>query len=115
MDDAIRYRLLKILNENPALSQRQLAKELGISLGGTNYCLGALIDKGLVKASNFKNSQNKSAYIYKLTPKGIEEKARVTLRFLRRKQQEYEDLKAQLEELEMEAGELQLQRTSRES
>lgn len=107
MDDAIRYRLLKTLNENPALTQRQLAKELGISLGRTNFCLRALIDKGLVKAGNFKNSQNKPAYIYKLTPKGIEDKARVTYRFLRRKQREYEEIKTQLEELEREAAELQ--------
>jgi EPS-associated MarR family transcriptional regulator len=88
------------------MNQRQLASELGISLGKINYCLKALIDKGLVKASNFRRNTNKEAYVYLLTSKGIEEKARVTLRFLRRKQEEYEALQIELEELRQEASKL---------
>jgi len=99
MDDGISYRLLKTLHENPSLSQRELAREMGISLGKANYCLRALTSKGLLKAENFRNSQNKSAYLYKLTPKGIEEKARVTYRFLKRKLREHEELKQEIEEL----------------
>ncbi len=72
------------------------------------------MDKGFIKAINFKNSRKKSAYLYKLTPTGLKEKAKVTYRFLRRKEKEYDELKAQLEELEREAKELRLQRTSRE-
>jgi len=106
MDDSLRYSLLKLLAENPHLSQRELAKELGISLGMTNYCLRALIDKGLVKAGNFKNSRSKAAYLYKLTPKGIEEKARVTYRFLKQKQREYEELKQEIERLRQEVEDL---------
>jgi len=102
MDDPTNYHLLKTLESNPELTQRDLAKELGFSLGKTNYCLRALMDKGLVKASNFRNSQNKTAYIYKLTPQGIDEKARVTYRFLKRKQREYEELKQEIEELRQE-------------
>ena len=104
MDDSTNYHLLKTLEANPEITQRDLAKEMGISLGKTNYCLRALIDKGLVKTSNFKNSSNRSAYLYKLTPKGIEEKARVTYRFLKRKQREYEQLKAEIEELKRECS-----------
>jgi EPS-associated MarR family transcriptional regulator len=102
MDDPTNYHLLKTLESNPELTQRDLAKELGFSLGKTNYCLRALMDKGLVKASNFRNSRNKTAYIYTLTPQGIEEKARVTYRFLKRKQREYEELKREIEELAQE-------------
>ena len=97
------YRVLKALQSNPQLSQRELAQQLGISLGKTNYCLKALIDKGWIKARNFKNSQNKLAYAYLLTPKGIEEKARLTLNFLERKRQEYETLKQEIEALTKEA------------
>ena len=97
------YHVLKALEANPNLSQRELAKQLGISLGKTNYCLKALVDKGWVKAKNFKNSQNKLAYAYLLTPKGIDEKARLTLSFLERKRQEYEALKKEIEALAKEA------------
>jgi EPS-associated MarR family transcriptional regulator len=104
LDDESRYRILKILQADPQASQRKLADQLGISLGRVNYCLNALIDKGLVKANNFRNSTNKRAYLYLLTPRGIEEKARVTARFLRIKLGEYEILKRELEELQREAG-----------
>ncbi len=102
--DSIHYHLLKQIQDNPGITQRQLAQRAGISLGKTNYCINALIDKGLIKAANFKNSKNRSAYLYKLTSKGIEEKARVTVRFLRRKQEEYEALKKEIAELQLEVG-----------
>lgn len=108
LDDATHYRLLKLLQDNPELTQRELAEAAGVSLGKINYCLKALIEKGLVKAGNFKNNPNKKAYAYLLTPKGIEEKARITLRFLRRKQQEYEAIKQELADLQNEARALAL-------
>jgi EPS-associated MarR family transcriptional regulator len=104
LNDETRYRILKVLEADPQASQRRIADELGISLGRVNYCLQALIKKGLVKANNFRNSANKRAYLYLLTPRGIEERARVTARFLRVKLDEYEILKRELEELEREAA-----------
>jgi len=84
------------------VTQRELARHLGVSLGKVNYCLKALIDRGWVKANNFKNSNNKAAYAYLLTPRGIEQKAQITLRFFKQKMLEYEMLKRELEELEQE-------------
>ncbi len=92
IDDDVRYRLLKLVEERPELTQREAAESLGMSLGKVNYCFRALIDKGWVKARNFRNSQRKAAYAYLLTPKGIEEKLRVTARFLDRKLREYDSL-----------------------
>ena len=106
LSDEIRYQLLKQLENNPQLTQRELAESMGISLGKLNYCLKALIDKGLVKAANFKRNQNKLGYAYLLTPQGIEEKARVTLSFLKCKQQEYDDLVEDLARLREEAAAL---------
>lgn len=103
LTDETRYRILKLLEAEPHASQRKIADELGISLGGVNYCLQALIEKGLVKVNNFRSSANKRAYLYLLTPRGIKEKATVTARFLRRKLDEYETLKRELEELHREA------------
>jgi len=103
LTDEYRYRILKLLEADPQASQRRIADELGISLGRVNYCLKALIDKGLLKVNNFRNSANKRAYLYLLTPKGIEEKATVTVRFLRVKLDEYENLKREVEELRREA------------
>lgn len=100
-DDA-RYRILKKLEANPAISQRQLAEELGMSLGKINYCLQALIDKGLVKAKNFSKSQHKRRYLYLLTPQGIDSKARLTRRFLKRKLAEYEALRLEIEQIQAE-------------
>jgi EPS-associated MarR family transcriptional regulator len=102
-DDSTHYGLLKTLEDNPSLSQRDLAKRLGISLGKVNFCLNALVEKGCLKVNNFRNSDNKLAYAYVLTPRGIEEKARMTVHFLRRKVQEYELLRAEIEELQREA------------
>jgi EPS-associated MarR family transcriptional regulator len=93
-----------MLEAEPQASQRRIADELGISLGRVNYCLQALIKRGLIKADNFRNSANKRAYLYLLTPRGMEEKARVTMRFLRVKLDEYEALKRDLEELQQEAA-----------
>ena len=107
LDETTRYRLLKLLESNPELSQRQLAKELGISLGKVNFCLSALIEKGLLKANNFRNSRNKLAYMYLLTPAGMEEKARVTLHYLKWKMQEYEALRGEIEELRRDAAKLE--------
>jgi EPS-associated MarR family transcriptional regulator len=100
-------KVLRHLENNPNVTQRQLAEDLGISLGKTNYCMKALVSKGMVKARNFKNSANKRAYLYILTPKGIETKAHISTRFLRRKVEEYEALRIEIEELrnELEAKE----------
>jgi EPS-associated MarR family transcriptional regulator len=103
LDETTHYSLLKTLEDNPDLSQRDLAKKLGISLGKVNYCLNALIEKGSVKINNFRNSNNKIAYAYVLTPQGIESRARMTIDFLKYKVQEYERLKKEIEELEREA------------
>jgi EPS-associated MarR family transcriptional regulator len=93
------FRVMRILQENPDLTQRELAEKLGVSVGGLNYCLNALMDKGWVKMQNFQNSKNKFKYVYLLTPQGIAEKAVLTSRFLERKMREYETLKAEIESL----------------
>jgi len=93
------FRVMRILQENPDLTQRELAEKLGVSVGGLNYCLNALIDKGWVKMQNFQNSKNKFKYVYLLTQQGIAEKVALTSRFLKRKMQEYESLKAEIESL----------------
>ncbi len=102
LDKTTHYSLLKTLEENPELSQRDMAKRLGISLGKLNYCLNALVEKGSVKINNFRNSDNKLAYTYLLTPSGMEQKAFMTVEFLRYKMQEYERLKKEIEELRRE-------------
>ena len=93
------FRVMGILQENPNLTQRELADKLGLSLGGLNYCLRALIDKGFVKMQNFNKAENKLKFVYLLTPRGIKEKSGLTYRFLERKMQEYETLKAEIETL----------------
>lgn len=103
LTDEYRYKILKLVQAKPEISQRELAKELGISLGKANFCLKALIQKGLLKATNFRNSQNKLAYMYLLTPTGIEEKASITLRFLKSKMRDYELLKVEISQLMQEA------------
>lgn len=103
LTDEYRYKIFKLVESHPEISQRELARELGISLGKANYCMKALIEKGLLKVGNFRNSKNKMAYIYKLTPKGIEEKSNVTVRFLKQKMTEYESLKSEIEFLRQEA------------
>jgi EPS-associated MarR family transcriptional regulator len=103
LTDEYRYKILKILDANPEISQRDMARELGVSLGRVNFCLKALIQVGLLKASNFRNSHNKLAYMYLLTPSGIEEKTAITARFLKIKMQEYDDLRVEIELLRRDA------------
>ena len=98
------FRVLRILAQEPDISQRDLADRLGVSLGGLNYCLKALIDKGFVKLENFSNSRHKFGYVYILTPAGLLEKAALTGRFLKRKMTEYEALKAEIASIRSEAS-----------
>ena len=104
MNHELRYKILKIFQENPEISQRELAKKLGISLGKANFCVQALIARGLIKAKRFRSSNNKLAYVYLLTPGGIEEKTKVTLRFLRNKIEEYEMMRKEIQELTKEVN-----------
>ena len=99
---------LRVLEKHPETSQRQLAKALGISLGKTHYILSSLIDVGLVKVNNFKRSDNKLGYAYLLTPRGFVEKAKVTKRFLSRKQREYKELERQIADLTKEVESMSL-------
>src|SRR5690554_4054429 len=100
--DEHHLKVLRLLEANPDMSQRELAEALGVSVGKTNYCIRALVDKGLLKMKNFRNSQNKVAYAYLLTPAGIKEKVELTKRFLQRRVVEYERLKKEIEALESE-------------
>jgi EPS-associated MarR family transcriptional regulator len=94
--------LLRKISESPQLSQRELSTHLGLSLGKVNFLIKALMKKGLLKAHNFKNAKNKIAYLYYLTPRGAEEKAKITYRFLMRKVSEYEKLKIEIRQLQKE-------------
>lgn len=102
--DEIRYRLLKAVERNPHCSQRELARELGISLGKVNYCLRAIMTRGWVKVGDFRNDPDSHRFAYYLTPKGFEEKARVTLRFLKKRMREYEVIRREIEELRRETA-----------
>ena len=103
-DDDIRFRVMRALEANPQLSQRDLAKTLGISLGVVNYCLRGLVEKGQVKVSNFRASGNKLRYAYVLTPRGVLERARLTKNFLQRRMAEHEPLRAEIAALQEELG-----------
>ncbi len=100
VNEDVRFRILRLLNEQPHLSQRDIADALGVSLGATNYVLKALVEKGQLKVRNFRASNNKLRYAYILTPRGIDAKARLTGGFLKRKYAEYEALKSEIEALE---------------
>ena len=102
--DELRLKVLRALELNPNLSQRQLAAELGVSLGGANYALKALMERGFVKANNFRKSGRKAAYLYVLTPKGVVEKTSLAAAFLGRKLAEYEVLIQEIETLKGELG-----------
>ena len=102
LQEDTRFRVLGLLESEPNINQREMAKALGVSLGGVNYCLRALVAKGLVKMSSFQASDNKLAYAYLLTPQGMTEKIALTGRFLQRKQQEYAALKIEIEALQRE-------------
>ena len=96
------FRVLRLLQDNPDMTQREIAQSLGLSTSGLNYCLNALIDKGWVKVHNFSQSKNKFGYIYVLTPRGIAEKLALTSRFLKRKLSEYDALRAEIDGLQAE-------------
>jgi MarR family transcriptional regulator, temperature-dependent positive regulator of motility len=102
--EKVELEVMRLLRARPELSQRELASSLGMSLGKVNYCLRALIQKGFVKAENYRNSDNKLAYLYLLTPSGIAAKADLTRQFLARKVREYEELRLEIERLRREAG-----------
>ena len=95
-NDPDQFNVLRKINSNPNLSQRDLANELNLSLGKINYCLKALKSKGLVKIQNFNKSRNKMGYAYNLTPRGISEKTKITINFMKRKMKEYEELKKEI-------------------
>ncbi len=103
IQEEARFKILRLLHENPELTQRELGERVGISLGAVNYSLRALIERGLVKAGNFSRNPNKLGYAYVLTPTGIAEKTFLTGRFLKRKVEEYEALKLEIEVLSGEA------------
>ncbi len=100
IDLDLHFRILHILEDNPDISQRDIAQKLGISLGGVNYCLKALINIGHIKIDNFNKNPKKIGYIYLLTPKGISEKVKLTSGFLKRKMDEYHSLKKEIESLQ---------------
>jgi EPS-associated MarR family transcriptional regulator len=100
--DELKLRVMRVLEDNPEASQRQIASELGVSLGGVNFCLKALAEKGLIKMGNFARAEKKLGYAYILTPAGVTEKAKLTTRFLKRKLNEYEALKAEIDQLQRE-------------
>jgi len=112
LSDEYRYKILKSLEANPEISQRELAGELGISLGRVNYCVQALIEKGLVKANNFRNSKSKKGYAYLLTPRGIEDKAKMTVLFLKIKLAEHEALTKEIKGLREEAVQVRRQHSA---
>jgi len=98
------FRVMRLLDEDPSISTREIAKKVGISNGAAYYCVTALVEKGFVKLKNFTQSKNKANYIYELTPRGIRAKAALTVSFLERKKNEYENLKLEIERLESELG-----------
>ena len=104
LHDETHLKVLRLLESTPNINQRKLAESLGVSLGKTNFCLNALLDKGLVKMENFRTSTRKLNYAYLLTPSGITAKAALTKRFLKRKMEEYEALRAEIEQLKQEAA-----------
>ena len=109
MNDEIHYQILKLLQSQPDMSQRELASHLGVSLGKTNYCLKELVKKGIVKAERFSSNPDKRVYAYLLTPRGIKEKTSLTMRFLQRKMHEYEKIKEEIAALKSEVGEIETQ------
>ena len=104
MTQETHFRIMRLIDANPEITQRELAEALGVSLGKTNYCLKALLEKGLLKVGNFSRSRHKHRYLYQLTPAGIAEKARITGRFLKRKIAEHEALTREIEQLRREAA-----------
>ena len=104
--EEVHYRLMQILTRDPSMTQRELAKKMGVSVGKINYCLRALIEKGYIKIGAFHRSPDRSAHRYLLTPSGIQAKAWATAQFLRRKKEEYEAIRAEISALECELAKL---------
>ena len=115
LSDEIRLRILRELERDPKVSQRDLADLLGVSIGRTNYCLRALIDKGFVKVENFRKSGNKLAYAYQLTPRGISDKVKLTRAYLKIKQWEYDAIQSEIAELEEEIALSDAEKAERQS
>ena len=105
----LQFRVMRLLEANPQMNQRELSKSLGVSLGGVNYCLNALAAKGLIKIQNFRNNKNKWVYAYLLTPQGLAEKTALTGSFLKRKMQEYQFLKEEIEALSLEMSRTEIE------
>ena len=103
MIEDVHYKLMRLLESNTEMRQTDVAQELGVSLGKVNYCLRALVKKGWIKVSHFTNSQHKAAYMYLLTPRGVEEKAILTMHFLQEKMREYEALRMEIKQMQREA------------
>jgi EPS-associated MarR family transcriptional regulator len=108
LSEEAHYKVMRLIAANPQVSQRDVARELGMSLGKVNYCLQALMRRGWVKASNFRNSHNKAAYMYYLTPRGLEQKGRLALSFLNIKVREYEQLRMEIEQIRLDTQERSL-------
>jgi EPS-associated MarR family transcriptional regulator len=98
------YKVMQLLEANPKMSQRDVARSLGVSLGKVNYCVRALVVRGCIKATNFRNSRNKVAYMYLLTPRGVHEKTSLAMQFLQRKMQEYEALRDEIKQIRRETS-----------
>ncbi len=106
MNEDFSYKVIKLIEADPEISQRELSRQLGVSLGKVNYCVHALIEQGWIKARNFKNSQNKLAYRYLLTPHGVQQKTVVAASFLKRKLAEYERLQREIESLRQDVAQV---------
>ena len=104
MSEERQLKALRLLEQNPDMTQRELAEALGVSVGAANYCLKALVDKGWVKLENFQKNPNKLGYLYLLTPTGISARAQLTAKFLRRKMVEHEALRAEIDQLQIEVN-----------
>lgn len=100
IDPDIHYRVLNVLEEEPEMTQRELSQKLGVSLGSVNYCIKALAEIGHIKIQNFNQNKNKSAYLYILTPRGIKQKTKLTSAFLKRKLNEYHQLRVEIESIQ---------------
>ena len=98
------FRVMRLLEDDPSISTRDIAKEVGISNGAAHYCVSALVEKGYIKLKNFTKSRNKTNYLYELTPRGVRAKAAMTIKFLERKKHEYDQLRSEIERLESEVG-----------
>ncbi|MFH2058482.1 MAG: MarR family EPS-associated transcriptional regulator [Pseudomonadota bacterium] len=106
LDNEIRLRLLNLLQEEPELTQREMNQKMGVSLGKVNFCISALTKKGMIKVERFKKTPNKSAYMYRLTPKGLEELARLTISFLKIRISEYDRIKREIKSLSDQVNEI---------